>query len=317
MSDTIAFAVVSALQQPAAIEQLARTLAPHPLVVHHDHAKQPVFALSAPNVRWVPDPQPTGRGTWSFLQGVLRTVGHALNDTGADYVQLLSPTCLPIRPLAEFEASVAADAFDAHIDLFPLLRDADTLMTFSYRNFAPEQSLRYKVLRRAGRIYFGRAPELVQDSGLSIHRRPAADGPMPWRARAALALTELAAAGHLWRTPLSAGLAPMMGSTWFGARRRVWEALIERIAEPAIVAHFSRLWIPDEVLLPTLVADGGFRIGPSNHAVSPFIEGSPKWIDADDLASMVKTGRFFARKFRDDPRDPVRLSALARLTPEQ
>jgi hypothetical protein len=317
MSDAIAFAVVSALQQPATVEQLARTLAPHPMVVHHDHGKQPGFALSSPNVRWVPDPQPTGRGTWSFLQGVLRTVRHSLDALGADYVQLLSPTCLPIRPLAEFEASVAAGAFDAHIDLFPLLRDADTLMTFAYRNYAPEQSLRYKVLRRAGRVYFGRAPELVQDSGLSIHRRPAGDGTLPWRARAALALTELAAAGHLWRTPLSTGLVPMMGSTWFGARRRVWEALIERIAEPAIVAHFSRLWIPDEVLLPTLIADCGFRVGPSHHAISAFIEGSPKWIDAEDLASMSKTGRFFARKFRDDPQDPVRLSALARVSADR
>jgi integrase len=35
------------------------------------------------------------------------TLRHALAEGGFDYFQVLSPTCLPIRPLAEFEAHVA------------------------------------------------------------------------------------------------------------------------------------------------------------------------------------------------------------------
>ncbi len=312
MSERIVFVLMSALQRPATVDQLARVLAPHPLVVHHDPSRQAGFALDAPNAHLVPDPRPTERGTWAFMEALFHAARYALDRFEADYVQLVTPTCLPIRPIAEFEAMVEAREHDANADVFALEKDADTLMSFAYRDFAPRQSLRYKLLRRARQIYFAGGPEVVQMHGLAIHRRRVAHGaPLPWHARAALAFTRYAADGGLGAVPFGDAFPAMMGSTWFGARRRVWEYLLARVADPAIVEYFSRLWIAEEVLLPTLLVDGGFRIGPSNHAINAFDEGSPRWITPRDLEPLAATGRYFARKFPDDPYAPVRAAALA------
>jgi hypothetical protein len=103
----------------------------------------------------------------------------------------------------------------------------------------------------------------------------------------------------------------MIGSTWFGARRRVCEYLIKRIEDPAIEGYFSRLHLVDETVWPTLLGNSGFRLGPPNHVISHFdAVGHPSWIRAGDLDAMHATGRFFARKFVDDIESPVRLRAL-------
>lgn len=309
----VLFGLMSSYQSDRTVGQLVTALGGRTVVVHHDGSKQPGFSLPHPAVDMVPNSVVTGWGTWGFAQAIALTLRHALQHHDFDYFQLLSPTCLPIRPIDEFEAHVLSDGAEIHADLMDVLADPDTLMHFGYRLFSPTGSLRFKVLRRVRGWYVDSHADLVQVKSLSMFRRPTGAGTPGTRlsGEVAHALTRLAALGALGRNPFGSTFRPIIGSIWFGARRRVCEYLINRIEDPAIDRYFSRLHLVDESVWPTLLGNSGFRLGPSNHVISHFdAMGHPRWIGADDLDAMRSTGRFFARKFVDDSESPVRLRAL-------
>ncbi|MFB2350981.1 hypothetical protein, partial [Priestia megaterium] len=119
---------------PAVVDQLADALAPHTVLVHHDFTQQADFPLKAPNVRFVPNPVRTGWAVFGFVEGIFLTLRHALAELDFDYLQLLSPSCLPIKPMAQFEAHAMGSAL-AHFDCIDLLADHDALMSVGYRAF--------------------------------------------------------------------------------------------------------------------------------------------------------------------------------------
>jgi hypothetical protein len=316
MTPKVLFGLMSSQQGAGTVGQLVDALQGRPVVIHHDFTKQQDFALPLPNVRFVPAPKVTGWGTWGFAQAVLHTIRHALEHHDFDYFQLLSPTCLPIRPIEAFEAFLGTDTAEIHADMMDVEADDDTLMHFGYRTFCAGQSLRFKVLRRVRAWYFGSDSRFIQIKSLSMFRRPADVAPTP-SGRLALALTRLAAAGHLGSHPFGPEFRPMIGSTWFGARRRVCEYIVRRGQHPEIERYFSHVHLVDESVLPALLGNSGFRIGRSNHVISPFdLHGHPRWIEEADLGRMRATGRFFARKFPDDPAASVRRNALMLANPE-
>ncbi|HYF59423.1 MAG TPA: beta-1,6-N-acetylglucosaminyltransferase [Burkholderiaceae bacterium] len=306
---------MSSQQSAATVAQLVDALAPYPVVVHHDFDKRRDFELDRPNVELVPDPKVTGWGTWGFAEAIFHTISHALARHDFDYFQLLSPTCLPIRPLEDFAAHVAADGADINADTMPVDGDDDVLMTFGYRTYIPGRTLRFRLMRRARGWYFGQDADLVQTHSLSVMRRRqpvAAVGPVSLRPRAGLALTRLVAGGRLSSHPFGPDFKPMIGSVWFGAKRAVCEHLTRLRGDEHALEFFRNLHIVDETLFPTLLANSGFRMGPSNHAISPFDDdGHPRWIEEADFARVVASRRFFARKFPDDPQATVRRRALA------
>jgi hypothetical protein len=314
MKRRVLFGLMSSQQPDGTVSQLVDALDGRPVVVHHDFTKRADFRLPQSNVDMVPDPKVTGWGTWGFVDAVAHLMEHAVRRHEFDYFQLLSPTCLPIRPIDEFEGFVSTDPAEAHADLIDLRADEDALMHFGYRLYAPAGSLRFRTLRRVRTWYFGKDAEMVQTRSLSMQQRPARlEGAPTAASRAALALTRMAAAGGLGAVPFDARFRPTIGSTWFGARRSVCEYMIARIREPRIARYFSRLNLCDESVVGSVIGNSGFRIGPSNHAVSPFdLRGHPHWIADRELDRMFETGRFFARKFPEDPRSPVRLRALER-----
>jgi hypothetical protein len=109
----------------------------------------------------------------------------------------------------------------------------------------------------------------------------------------------------------------MIGSIWFGARRHVCEHLMKASGDEQVLGFFRSLHIVDETLFPTLLANGGFLLGTSNHAISPFNDrGNPRWIELGDMEGIVASRRFFARKFPDDPDATVRRRALELVRPE-
>jgi len=311
----LVFGLMSSQQPAHTVAQLVDALSPHPVVVHHDFDKRRDFALACPNAQLVPDPKLTGWGTAGFVEAIFHTLRFALREHDFDYFQLLSPTCLPIRPLEAYEAHVADDPADIHCDLMPVDEDDDVLMSFAYRAFVPGQTLRFRMLRRARSWYFGSDSDLIQTRSLSVLRYrdvPVAGGRGLAR-RAGLALTRMAADGRFGAHPYGPRLRPTIGSIWFGARRTVCEYLVRQSHDERTLGFFNRLHLVDETLFPTLLASSGFRIGASNHTISAFNEnGNPRWIDDAELDRMFTTGRFFARKFPDDPESPVRRRALAR-----
>lgn len=315
MSIRIVFAVMSATQQGATVTQLADALAPHTVLVHHDFTKKAEFVVNRPNVRFVPNPTVTGWGSWGLSQGIFHTIGHALQTLDFDYLHLLSPTCLPIRPLRDLEAHIARGDVDVHADIIPVERDEQTLMNFGYRTYAYGESLKYRALRRLRVNYLGDDAILEQTSSLSMWRRSPARERRGHSLmdRFALATHRAAARGLLGRHPFSANFRPMIGSLWIGMSRPVCEYLVKSRGQESVAGYFARLHIVDEMLFPTLLANSPFKIGSALHAVNDFdAKGSPLWIGDSDLDRICATGRFLARKFPDDPTAPVRLRALSR-----
>lgn len=149
----ILFLVMSAVTPPETLDQLARSLHPHPVLVHHDFSQSPDFRLRAENTQFVPEPRRTGWGTYGLVQGIFHSMEFADRHLDFDYLQLLSPTCLPIKPLRDFEAHVSGTA-DAHFGAIDLINDVECLMTIAYRAFTPPRTLRHRVLSRLSREYF-------------------------------------------------------------------------------------------------------------------------------------------------------------------
>lgn len=315
MPPRIVFVLMSAVHSSAAVSELARALAPHRVLIHHDFVQTPEFAIDARNAVFVPHPKRTGWACWGFTEGIFHSLRYALEDHDFDYLQLLSPTCLPIKPLGEFEAYVAASTDEANYDYIDLFDDQDAFMTVGYRAFTPEDSLRHRILRRLSSVYFGDGNDERSVAGVQLRTGFARDarGRMTLAARAALAATQLWSRRAIGRHVFDAQFRPCFGSIWFGARRSVVGRITERFQDPDLRRYFSRLRIADEFVIPTLLRSSGAPRGPSNHFVNTFVDANPAWFVEHDFGRLRDSGAFFARKFRDDTTDPVRRRVLDEL----
>ncbi|HSV48138.1 MAG TPA: hypothetical protein VLJ58_20275 [Ramlibacter sp.] len=304
----IVFLVMSAVSRPATVDQLAHALAPHLVLVHHDFSQTQDFPLHAPNVRFVPNPRRTGWAVFGFVDGIFHSLRHAMANLDFDYLQLLSPTCLPIKPLAQFEAHVSAGA-QAHFDCIDLLRDRDALMSVGYRAFTPERSFRHRVLRRLSQGYFGPDSGRRDEAGIWL-RSGAGKGAMPWIALAAVkALCPPWIGQHIFDN----SFRPYYGSAWFGARRHVVGGMVEVFSRPGVRDYFSGLRISDEFLIPTLLMHLGPPKGPMNHFIQRYNQAHPGVIEEADIAQLARSGAYFARKFADDPAEQARVRVLREL----
>lgn len=304
----ILFVVMSAVTPPATVDQLARALLPHTVLVHHDFGQTPDFPLASPNVRFVPEPRRTGWATFGFVEGIFHSLRHAVEELEWDYLQLLSPTCLPIKPMALFEAHVAGGT-DAHFGAIDLLADRDCLMSVGYRAFTPEGTFRHRVLRRLTAEYFGDEARRRDEAGVWIH----AGRRRGWRPRAAHALTRFAAHPEVTGHPFGEGLRPYYGSVWFGARRAVVRQVVDGFHEPRLHAWASRLRISEEFLVPTLLMRAAGTHGPLNHHISRFDQAHPSKLSEADFGELRASPAYFARKFTEDPADPARVRVLREL----
>jgi len=304
----IVFVVMSAVSRPGTVEQLARSLAPHTVLVHHDFAQTPHFPMDAPNARFVPEPRRTGWAVFGFTEGVFHSLRYALDHFDFDYLQTLSPTCLPIKSMARFEEHVSGEA-EAHFDCIDLMRDHDALMSVGYRAFTPEGSMRHRALRRLSGWYFRGAHGRRDEAGIWL-RSGERRGPLPWAARAAVeAFAHPRVGGH----PFGGTLRPYYGSSWFGARPHVVKALVEQFERPEIRGWFSKLRIADEFLFGSLLMQLVSRKGPMNHLIQRYDEAHVGDFTPADLERLRAAPAFFARKFPDDPAAPVRMEVLREL----
>ena len=308
MTPKIVFLVMSAVHTPETVDQLAHALAPHTVLVHHDFSQTPAFALTAANVVFVPDPKRTGWAYFGFIDGIFHAMQYALAHLDFDYLQLLSPTCLPIKPLQQFEAHVSGDA-EAHFDCVDLLRDRDALMSVGYRALTPENSLRHRVARRLPKAYFGASPGRRDEAGIWL----LSGGKKNVFSWLAILATKALCRPLIGRHIFDEAFRPYYGSTWFGARRHIIAGMLESFSRPGVRDYFSRLRIADEFLIPTLLMQLGPRKGPMNHFIQKFDQAHPGRIDEQDMAQLKACGAFFGRKFPDAPAALIRTRVLAEL----
>jgi len=304
----VVFLLMSAVTPQATVDQLAASLAPHTALVHHDFSQTPDFRLASPNVRWVPQPRRTGWANFGFVEGIFHSMRHALEHLEFDYLQLLSPTCLPIRPMHEFESHVSGPC-DAHFDCIDLISDPDALMSVGYRAFTPEGTLRHRVLRRLSAEYFGQSQGRRDVAGIWLRTGHAA-GPLPWVARAAVRAFRHPAVG---RHVFGESFHPYYGSTWFGARRKVIADMAALFSRPEIHGYFSRLCIADEFLIPTMLQHLGVHQGRSNHFIQRFEDAHTGKFQDQHIEQLRQSRAYFARKFADEASAPVRAKVLREL----
>jgi hypothetical protein len=311
----ILFVVMSAVHNAAALDELARALAPHAVLVHHDFSQTPDFELHAPNVLFVPHPIRTGWGRFSFVDAIFKSLQHAMDHLQFDYLQLLSPTCLPIKPISEFEAHVGGSA-EAHFGCIDLLANHDALMSLGYRAFTRDKTLSYRLARYLTFSQYYRGTEgKRQEAGIWYKTGFATGrgGRMTLAARVARLVIIGLGNPFVGRHMFGTQLRPYAGSVWFGARRHVVGALITAYARPGVRDLFSKIDIAEEFLIPTLLKTLKIRTGPLNHYVNVFDEAHPRWIDDPDFEVLRQSPAFFARKFPDDPHSAVRRRVLGEL----
>jgi hypothetical protein len=308
MKPRIVFLVMSAVSKPELIDQIAFALAPHLVLVHHDFSQTPVFHLTAPNIMFVPNPKRTGWAVFGLVDGMFHSMRYALEHLEFDYLQLLSPTCLPIKPLQEFEAHVSGPA-EAHFDCVDLLRDRDALISVGYRAFTPQGSLRHRVFRRLSGAYFATSSGRRDEAGIWLRT----GGGKGLVSGIALASAKAFSWPSVGRHIFDETFRPYYGSAWFGAKRHVIAGMVDGFQAPGVRDYFSRLCIAEEFLIPTLLMRFGLRKGPMNHFIQRFNEAHVGDIEEAHIEQLKRSTAYFARKFPADPAAPIRSWVLREL----
>lgn len=304
----ITFGLMTARENPGAVLQLVDALGrDDAVVIHHDERMQPRFEVAHPNVSFVERTARTGWGTAGFCRGLFRLIRTALETTDFDHFQLLSGSCLPLRPIGQLRASLAAAPHAIRADAIDLDRDARALLSHGHRVYARPATIGGKVLRRARRLYFSGANESLDHEGLGLlvaRRNGLAQ-------RLGRSLHQMAQLGAFDTTPFTPGFRPFVGSTWFCLRRDVCEWLVAQEESHPAVPYLLSLNQCDEILFPSLLMNQrNFDRAPSNHTVSRFDDNHPLVFKMHDLGVLRESPRFFARKFKGDPKDPVRRAVL-------
>ncbi len=311
----VAFGILCATEAPEVVRQLVASLGTEdPILVHHDRSKQPTFSLAGSGAWVIPDPVETGWGTPGLPQAIFHLIRCALERESFDYFQLLSGTCLPLRPVGELKQYLAARRAPVHADIVNLDQDERVLMSHGHRVFCRDQTLASRILGRSRRWYLGEDPVTIQEANLGIHERSHSREhltALQWLGKQVHAAARV---GLLDSHPFHGDTAPFVGSLWFCLRRDACEYLVEQEHVNPFVPYLYGLKVCDEILFPTLLGNSGFAVAPSNHLVNEFVGAHPRVFDERDRARLAGSDRYFARKFAGTADDPIRQAVLARMT---
>ncbi|MBA3478225.1 MAG: hypothetical protein H0T52_07485 [Lautropia sp.] len=313
----ILFGVMSAVQPARTVAALCDAIGDnHPILIHHDFSQQADFAVRRCNVQFVDDPVRTGWGNWAFTQGIQRLVVSAMGRNDWDFLQLVSPTCMPIRPIPELVAHLESAGADYLIDAVRLGAEARFLMSHGWRAYAPEGLWRHRALRRARRWYLGNDSPMGNHAGLSFPTASRLDAGVfsALKALVGLGLTKAAERGFGFDHIFSDAYPCYVGSNWFGASRRGCAYLLENTQNGPILEYFKRIHMPDEMLYATVFMNSHLKGAPAIHYLSRFIDARPSWIEVGDLDDVLGSGYYFARKFPEDVESAVRLELARRLS---
>ena len=312
----IVYGILSAVAPPSTIADLTRILGSDAIrLIHHDWTQQPDMPVSGHNVEFVSEPARTGWANWGLSLAVFKLMETALARHRFDYFQLMTPACLPIKPQAALVAHLKRTVADFHVDHVPLDLAPNIRMSHAYRALAPAGSVRYRALWRARRWYFGENPATENLSNLSfpITNRIEAGGITGALAQLGQWATIRAAHSRRLGHPFDRDFRCHVGCSWFGASRSGCEALLEQSRDRRLMDWFTRVSMPGEIMMPSLIANSGLPIAASNYLLSVYEGARPRSFELDSLADLRKSPRFFARKFPEDVRAPIRIAVRERL----
>lgn len=286
---------------PAQVLRLVRTIkrsSPEALVlVVHDGRTvelDPGPFRELPDVEVLVRHDRVARGEWSVLSPLFAGLEEVVGKWSFDWLVYLSGQDYPVRPLADFEAELAATRYHGFLSWWDVLgpespwrpRQGRTRYYAQYRRL-PDWTLGpLKAVRFLGKV-----------SPLRFHLHY---GPfVGWEPR---------------HNPFEGPVRCYGGWQWWTLSRpaveRLWQAVS---SDDPLVRWFRRTVAPCEALVPTLLVNGGrFELFPDNRRYTDFAgsrDGRPRTLTRDDLPRFA-AGRFdFARKL-EMARDPELLDLI-------
>ena len=239
-----------------------------PVVIHVDkRVKRSRFEAfraelsDLPNVRFTPRVR-CEWGTWSLVGASQGAAEKLLREfPEVRHVYLASGSCLPLRPVDELQAYLAARPKTDFIESVTI-RDVDwTVGGLNNERF----NLRFPFSWKRHRFLFDHYVEFQRRLGL---KRKIPDGVMP----------------HL-------------GSQWWCLTRQTLTAILEDPRRRELERYFKLVWIPDESYYQTLVRNYSRSIESRSLTLSKFdFQGKPHVFYDDHLHLLRRSDCFVARK---------------------
>lgn len=310
----IAFCVLSSKHSQKAIDILAKQVAPHPVYVHHDFSKQPDFVPLGENIIILKNPVATAWGDWSLVEGTFRLMRSALDDPAVTHFQLLSESCLLIKPIVEYENYLKVNKPDFMIDIISM-KDKQAQRSHGWRYFSINTFSR-RILRRLSVWCFYEDSSYLSTQSINLKICTLKNS---IRLRALVGKLFINFHWIIFHRKLKVmGLETMaIGGQWFGTSRSASQWLLDsRDSNQLLTSHFQKCHIPDEAFFQTLVINGilqqqPFTVLPSNHYTSWASCGTgPDILTPQDIKALASCQKFFARKAPLETDSPIRILVL-------
>ncbi len=201
-------------------------------------------------------------GTWSLVEASQTASEVMLREfPGVQHVYLASGSCLPLRPVEELRAYLAARPMTDFIESVTI-RDVDwTVGGLNDERF----QFRFPFSWKRHRILFDRYVDLQRRLG--------------------------------WKRKMPDGVVPHLGSQWWCLTRQTLSAILEDPRRREIDGYFSLVWIPDESYYQTMVRNYSRNIESRSLTLSKFdFQGKPHVFYNDHLHLLRRSDCFVARK---------------------
>ncbi len=201
-------------------------------------------------------------GTFGLVEATLRAADVMLDQfPGVAHVLLASGSCLPIRPVSDLKAHLAAHPETDFIESVTTADVGWTVGGLNKERFTLRFPFSWKRQRRLFDAYVG------LQRRLGIQRR------------------------------IPEGLVPHLGSQWWCLTRRSLQAILAHPNRPRLDRYFRKVWIPDEAYFQTLVRQVSQRIESRSLTLSKFdFQGRPHVFYDDHLHLLRQSSAFVARK---------------------
>jgi hypothetical protein len=201
-------------------------------------------------------------GTWSLVQASQMASEQLLAEfPGVRHVYLSSGSCLPLRPVDELRAYLAARPMTDFIESVTI-RDVDwTVGGLNDERF----NLRFPFSWKRHRFLFDRHVEMQRKAG--------------------------------FKRKIPEGVVPHLGSQWWCLTRQTLTAILEDPRRRELERYFKLVWIPDESYYQTLVRNYSRSIESRSLTLSKFdFQGKPHVFYDDHLHLLRRSDCFVARK---------------------
>jgi hypothetical protein len=279
--------LITAYDNPAHLHRLLRAIVtPNSAAYVHVDAKfdsAPFERIRLPGVHFVKPRVAVYWGEFTMVEAILRLIESALASAESfEYFVLISGTDYPIRPIAELEAFLQANAGTQFINIVKMPDEDASKPLTRLRHYkvlsGNPLAIPLKIVRRA----------LIRAGLLSAHRSYEA---------------------------VLLGREPYAGSTWWALTRDACRYVLDFVAREASFVRFYRnTWFPDEGMIHTIIGNSPFAArmrrnltytdwtarGPHPEPIGP--KHIRRFIEEPALVSDDRYGPgevFFARKFSD------------------